>query len=564
MATYSLYDHGTPVGTASGSDGVDFIVAVGIEVETAGNFLEGYWWYCGGQTAAQTFCLWGVTGGTSGGTGSKTAVLIPDSTVTTAASGSGKLVANSWNFIPLAAPVPLGIATSYLLCTGFTISGAFANMANQFNSGGAHPGGIVNGPLVAYSDATAGGTAGTTMPWGGWAQCQFVVGAGTDPTVAPPTGGSNSSNFGMDGQVTDVTPSGYAGPLDPFINNPAADVAFQVDLDSEYVVATEFWLSQPCYVNYIRHVSPSGAGQVATAADIWRISDQSQQFHVSAPSWTGTLGAGWMQYDLPPGTWLPAGQFKVSAYNGNGTGLPTNNGATGKSVGYYAPGGRGASNITWGALTIPCVASASTAMDSGGGGPMPGQGTYANPTTGPDQYPGLYAAAAPGQFYWVIAGVTPIQSTAHTAGATVTLSPSASAGRTRGRLRHALASILPAFIAGRSHGQSRHAALQVSPVVHVTGVRGRTRAASVTVAPSRAAGGVRGRVRAAALSVTAGIRAGAVKTTPAPPMTLAVTCECDVYAGLALEATIEINVGAPYQGDIRSLAADRWYSTYPS
>lgn len=47
-------------------------------------------------------------------------------------------------------------------------------------------------------------------------------------------------------------------------------------------------------------------------------------------------------------------------------------------------------------------------------------------------------------------------------------------------------------------------------------------------------------------------------------MTLASVIECDVYEGSALEATMECNVGAPYQGNILSLAADRWYPMYPS
>lgn len=46
--------------------------------------------------------------------------------------------------------------------------------------------------------------------------------------------------------------------------------------------------------------------------------------------------------------------------------------------------------------------------------------------------------------------------------------------------------------------------------------------------------------------------------------TLSVTCECGILFGLTLEATIEVNVGAPYQGDIRNLATDRWFSMYPS
>jgi hypothetical protein len=47
-------------------------------------------------------------------------------------------------------------------------------------------------------------------------------------------------------------------------------------------------------------------------------------------------------------------------------------------------------------------------------------------------------------------------------------------------------------------------------------------------------------------------------------MTLDVSIECDVYEGGTLEATMECNVGGPYQGDIRNLAEDRWYPMYPS
>lgn len=46
--------------------------------------------------------------------------------------------------------------------------------------------------------------------------------------------------------------------------------------------------------------------------------------------------------------------------------------------------------------------------------------------------------------------------------------------------------------------------------------------------------------------------------------TLTYPVEVNVLVGWSITATLEVNVGAPYQGDIRSLAADRWYSMYPS
>lgn len=47
-------------------------------------------------------------------------------------------------------------------------------------------------------------------------------------------------------------------------------------------------------------------------------------------------------------------------------------------------------------------------------------------------------------------------------------------------------------------------------------------------------------------------------------MTLSVMIECSVYSALDVEVSIEVNVGAPFQGNISSLAADRWFPMYPS
>lgn len=49
----------------------------------------------------------------------------------------------------------------------------------------------------------------------------------------------------------------------------------------------------------------------------------------------------------------------------------------------------------------------------------------------------------------------------------------------------------------------------------------------------------------------------------APALSRAVTCSCRVLVSLAAAVTIECETGAPYQGGIRNLAADRWESMYP-
>lgn len=47
-------------------------------------------------------------------------------------------------------------------------------------------------------------------------------------------------------------------------------------------------------------------------------------------------------------------------------------------------------------------------------------------------------------------------------------------------------------------------------------------------------------------------------------MDVVVAVACDVMVGLTVTATLEVNVGAPYQGNIASLATDRWLAMYPS
>lgn len=50
---------------------------------------------------------------------------------------------------------------------------------------------------------------------------------------------------------------------------------------------------------------------------------------------------------------------------------------------------------------------------------------------------------------------------------------------------------------------------------------------------------------------------------PPPVLSRAVTCSCRVCVSLAAAVTIGCRTGAPWQGGIRNLAADRWESMYP-
>ena len=67
--------------------------------------------------------------------------LIPAATVTSAA-----LTAGQWNYIPLAAPLPLAIGACYNACTGFT--GSFPVTNNQFGSGEPYAAGIAERTVV--------------------------------------------------------------------------------------------------------------------------------------------------------------------------------------------------------------------------------------------------------------------------------------------------------------------------------------------------------------------------------------------------------------------------------
>lgn len=412
MATYSLFP-ATNGPSAATSWGGSFLAGVLFKPTSGGCFLTAYrWWVCpsGGQsTAPQKFALWAIKGNGSG-------VLIPAATVT-----SGTLAAG-WNFVPLAAPVPLAIGTAYNACTGFTgpfpdsdTTGTGTGAGDSYGTGG-HTSGITQGPLFAYSDQ---GHAGAE-PYG-TGQGLFGTG-GTDPSVTMPAGGSNSANFWMDLQVSDTDPAGYASSRRLWPNNYGANAATTTDAPVNYDVGTEFALSQACTLNRIWYYSPPGATQLATRANIWAITGGGLSGTLAAtqssPSWSGAAGSGWISTPFS-GVVLPAGKYKVSAYNGAGT--PAGCFAKDANTDYMR-NGDGKNGITWGPLSMPNLANASAAYNYNGSDPgstppftdgttLPGQPTFAQGT--PDIYPALFApvlspTAGSTQNYWVDVEVTPV------------------------------------------------------------------------------------------------------------------------------------------------------------
>jgi hypothetical protein len=197
MATYRLF----PVINGPSSPvswGGPFLAGVLFQVTRGGVWFEGYWWWVcdtGQGTAAQKFALWAVY---ADGTGA----IVPS-----AAIMSDALTAGQWNYIPLAAPLPLSIGACYVACTGFT--GSFPVTNNQFWSGEPYASGIVSGPLSAFSDLSGTLPAPFGMPQG-----VFGIG-GADPAVTMPTQSSGSGNFWMDLRVNDTAPAGSSYRLWP-------------------------------------------------------------------------------------------------------------------------------------------------------------------------------------------------------------------------------------------------------------------------------------------------------------------------------------------------------------
>jgi hypothetical protein len=347
-------------------------------------WFEGYWWWVCPTvqpTSPQKFALWNVTG-------QGPATLIPGSVTT-----SGTLTAGQWNWVPLPVSFPLAVGTCYNACTGFT--GGFPNTNDQFSSGNQYAAGIVNGPLSAYSDI--GGSLPTPYTTN---QGVFDT-KGTDPSVNMPLRGSNSANFWMDLQVSDVAPTGYSGSYRLWPNKHDAGPQTSADSAVNYVVATEVHFSQPCILNNIWYYSPPGVNQLATECGIWDISTQELVAGGTSPSWSGPAGSGWISCAFT-GVTLPVGEYKVAVYNGAATPDPW----SAKQLEYWNTGS-GKNGISNGPLYAPSLAGASTAQIYQGSGQEPGQCTFA--VGPPNQYPDLYVDGI-AQNYWVDAEVTPVGS----------------------------------------------------------------------------------------------------------------------------------------------------------
>jgi hypothetical protein len=366
--------------SATAYRGSTLISGIIFEGTTSGMWLEGYkLWVCpSGQNTTPVKCaLWSVTGL---GTGQ----VITGSVVT-----SGTLTAGSWNYIPLAAPIQLAIGAPYLAAIG--INGPFPNTPNYFGAGDPYSGGIVNGPLTAYSDAS-----GTLPPPHNYGQ-GCVTASGSDPSVTMPLpGGPN--NYWIDVRLSAGIPSGfsYSGSWRLWPNMWDA-LGAATDSPVNYVVGTEVHFSRTVTLNKIWYYSIGGTAELATACNVWSVSTQASVAGSNSPSWSGAAGSGWVSCSFT-GVTLPAGAYRVSVYNG--AAVP--DAWSAKLLNYWDVG-IGQNGIIEGPLSAPNLANASSANIFGGPGSEPGQSIFA--VGPPNQYPNLYVDGL-AQNYWVDIEVT--------------------------------------------------------------------------------------------------------------------------------------------------------------
>jgi hypothetical protein len=367
---YRLFPSSHPSTLAS--YGGSICVGVAFEVTSGGTWLEGYWWWVfpsGQSTSAQKFALWSAFA--SGGPNTPIYALVPGSVVT-----SGTLTPGQWNFVSLPTPIALSPNVPYVAQTGFT--GGFPDDVNQFGSGDPYSAGITSGPLFAYSDASGSAPAPSGIPQGNF------TASGSDPTTNSPGGGYESSNFGMDVQVTTTVPTGGTfrlWPSYPEVTHLSTDTGINTN-------GTEFSLSQPCNLVNIWHYSGSGATVLPSKCGIWSVASQTvvSGTENDSPSWSGAAGSGWVSCSYS-GVTLPAGEYKVTVYS-NADALWYYEQAD------YWSSGPGANGITAGPLSAPNTTNATS----------PGQSSY---HTGSWAFPDTFDTGDDGETRWVDVEVTP-------------------------------------------------------------------------------------------------------------------------------------------------------------
>lgn len=430
MTTYRLMDgvDGRPgVGSSQTTPPADvndyqgpFQAGIVFAVTQPAMWFEGFWWWVpsNGDTSPQGFALWSIWID-DGGAESAESTLVASVT-------SGTLTAGEFNYIPLSSPLPITIGVAqgtylggaYVATTAWTASAGFPDTGSQFGSGDTYADGITNGPLVTYGVTNCPSGIG---PSGG----SVYSTGGDDPFTADPPLGSDANNdlFWLDVQVSDTGPEGYTGPYSLWPNRWGTNAVTTGDAEVNYVVSTEFHLSQACTAGVIRYYSPVGTDQLATRASVYSITGAdagTEVIAVTSPSWSAAAGSGWVECDTGSDAVLQPGAYKVAIYNDAES--PDFWSPKDENTDYWGETlttGEGVNGISWGPLSAPNYANSSACYlydDEGGDNTPPwtdgtGDTTIGQPTfaiSGP-QYPYLYSVVNTdeSQNYWVDVQVTP-------------------------------------------------------------------------------------------------------------------------------------------------------------
>jgi hypothetical protein len=164
--TYRLFSTNGP---SSSQNSSTLTVGISFKVTASGLNLDGYsfWRADTTQSASCSFALWQVTGNTSGTyLGSSTNV------------STTSMVAGQWNDVMLPSKFPLTAGTPYMAVVGFT--GTHPLATGQFGAGDPYAGGIISGPLVAFSAESGTNPGPFNSP-----QCMYQF-PDTDPTTGYP------------------------------------------------------------------------------------------------------------------------------------------------------------------------------------------------------------------------------------------------------------------------------------------------------------------------------------------------------------------------------------------
>lgn len=357
MTTWSIFPSTSGPATATALSG-NYVAGMMFGL-TKVLWLYGYRWWCcpaGSQPTAPVKCaLWNPRSPTTGD-----GALIPGSVAFT-----GTLTPGAWNTALLPVPIPLSLGTPYIAAAAG--NGNFPFTISQFGPAQPFASGIVNGPLIAYSDSSLGATVNAspyTLPQG----C-FRTDVG-DPTLGMPDQGNNSFNSWVDVIVSDVPPAGFTGPYTGWPNKYDLDPGAANDNAATFNLAAEFDLAQPCMTGNAFFWSITGATSLPTAVGIWSVGSQQLVAQQAAPVWlnaltggAGAAGAGKMKTAFPA-TLLPAGKYRVSVYNSNGAGGTWSP----RVFGYFLTGG-GAGGIANGPVSVPAQANAQNAYVYQGANP---------------------------------------------------------------------------------------------------------------------------------------------------------------------------------------------------